>query len=61
VPINSELSVGQQFEIERFTRAIDSTADAAQLRTLAKQLLKAWHTQKAATRWVSSQLNAPEA
>ena len=50
-----ELSVGQQFEIERFSRAIDATADADQLRNLAKQLLQAWHTQKAATNWVIAQ------
>ena len=50
-----ELTVGQQFEIERFNRAIDATADPDQLRSLAKQLLQAWHTQKAATNWVISQ------
>ena len=50
-----ELSVGQQFEIERFCRAIDATADADELRNLAKQLLQAWHTQKAATNWVIAQ------
>jgi hypothetical protein len=50
-----ELSVGQQFEIERFSRAIDATADPDELRNLAKQLLQAWHTQKAATNWVIAQ------
>ena len=50
-----ELSVGHQFEIERFSRAIDATADADELRNLAKQLLQAWHTQKAATNWVIAQ------
>ncbi len=50
-----ELSVGQQFEIERFNRVIDATADASQLRDLAKQLLQAWHTQRAATTWVMQQ------
>jgi hypothetical protein len=50
-----ELSVGQQFEIERFSRAIDATADPGKLRNLAKQLLQAWHTQKAATNWVIAQ------
>jgi hypothetical protein len=50
-----ELSVGQQFEIERFSRAIDANTDAEQLRSLAKQLLQAWHTQKAATNWVIQQ------
>lgn len=52
---HSELTIGQQFEIERFNRAIDATADAEQLRTLAKQLLQAWHLQKAATTWVIRQ------
>jgi hypothetical protein len=50
-----ELTIGQQFEIERFNRVIDATADPAQLRAVAKQLLQAWHTQKAATNWVISQ------
>ena len=55
-----ELSIGQQFEIERFNRATDATADPAQLRRLAKQLLQAWHTQKAATTWaISQQMSAP--
>jgi hypothetical protein len=55
MPSPIELSVGQQFEIERFNRAIDATADPDQLRSLAKQLLQAWHTQKAATNWVMQQ------
>ena len=50
-----ELSIGQQFEIERFNRALDATADPDQLRSLAKQLLQAWQTQKAATTWVIQQ------
>ena len=50
-----ELSVSQRFEIERFSRAIDGTADAEALRSIAKQLLQAWHTQKAATTWAMSQ------
>ena len=53
------LTMGQQFEIERFSRAIDATADAAQLRNIAKQLLQAWHTQKAATTWVINQQMGP--
>ena len=55
-----ELSIGQQFDIERFSRAIDAHTDAEQLRSLAKQLLHAWHTQKAATNWViQQQMGAP--
>ena len=50
-----ELTLGQRFEIERLNRVIDGTADPEQLRLLAKQLLQAWHTQKAATNWMISQ------
>ena len=49
------LSLGQQFELERMNRAIDSTADLQTLQGLAKQLLMAWHSQKAATQWVMRQ------
>ena len=49
------LSVTQQFDVERMNRAIDSTADAQQLQILAKQLLQAWHSQRAATAWVTRQ------
>jgi hypothetical protein len=55
VSSTQELSVGQQFEVERFSRAIDATADPEQLKALAKQLLQAWHNQRAATEWVKSQ------
>ena len=54
-----ELSVTQQFEIERFNRAIESTADAEALRSLAKQLLQVWHTQQAATSWMIRQQMPP--
>jgi len=49
------LSLGQQFELERMNRAIDATADLETLQDLAKQLLMAWHSQKAATQWVMRQ------
>ncbi len=49
------LTLGQQFELERLTRVIDSTGDAQSLRGIAKQLLQAWQTQKAATEWVMRQ------
>jgi len=58
VPI--ELTLNQKFEIERFNRAIDTTADLGQLRDIAKQLLQAWHTQKAATNWaIRQQIGTP--
>ncbi|MCB4399655.1 hypothetical protein FZX13_06665 [Synechococcus sp. MU1625] len=49
------LSVTQQFDLERMNRAIESTRDAQQLQVLAKQLLQAWHSQRAATTWVTRQ------
>ncbi|MEX1317981.1 MAG: hypothetical protein AB1Z22_12770 [Synechococcaceae cyanobacterium] len=55
-----ELTVSQRFEIERFSRAIDGTADPEALRDIAKKLLQAWQTQKAATNWaISQQLGVP--
>ena len=50
-----DLSVTQQFEVERMNRAIESTIDPQQLQVLAKQLLQAWHSQRAATVWVMRQ------
>ena len=47
--------MSQSFEMERINRAIDETADPAQLLTIAKQLLQAWYSQKAATNWVIRQ------
>lgn len=38
------LTASQEFEIERFSRAIDATGDVATLRAIAKQLLQAWMT-----------------
>ena len=49
------LSLGQQFELERMRRAIEATDDPATLQGLAKQLLQAWHSQKAATQWLMRQ------
>ena len=53
------LTLGQQFELERMNRALDATADLDQLRDMAKQLLQAWHSQKAATLWVMRQQLGP--
>jgi hypothetical protein len=53
------LSTGQQFEQERFCRAIDQTTDLAALRGMCKQLLQAWQCQRAATHWVIRQQAAP--
>jgi Fe-S oxidoreductase len=46
------LTTTQKFELERMSRTIDATNDPVALRELAKQLLQAWQSQKAATRWV---------
>jgi len=54
------LTLSQKFEVERMNRAIDSTVDINTLQGLAKQLLQAWHSQKAATQWVMrQQLDSP--
>jgi hypothetical protein len=45
------LTTAQDFEVERFSRAIDATADPDALRKLSKQLLMAWMAQRAATTW----------
>lgn len=58
--MSMELSIGQQFELERLSRAIDATANPEDLKAIAKQLLQAWHTQKAATNWmIGQQLGIP--
>ena len=49
------LSVAQQFDVERMNRAIESTRDPLKLQVMAKQLLQAWQSQRAATVWVMRQ------
>ncbi|MEY3751445.1 MAG: hypothetical protein RLZZ11_249 [Cyanobacteriota bacterium] len=44
-----ELTMVQAFEVERLKREIDAQTDAAELRSLAKDLLKAWFSEKATT------------
>lgn len=46
-----KLSMQQQFEIERFNRAIDGTNDCDTLKKMCKDLLKAWQLQKSASVW----------
>ena len=41
-----------KFEVEKFSREIDSYDDPQQLRDLAKDLLLAWKQQQASTAWV---------
>ena len=51
------LSLSQTFELEKMQRAIDSCNNASELKALAKQLLSAWMTQKAACLWIMRQNN----
>lgn len=44
-----ELSLVQTFEVERLKREIDAQSDPAELRNLAKELLRAWFSEKANT------------
>lgn len=50
-----ELTIGQRFELEKMTRAIDSCTSLDELRSLAKTLTSAWMTQKAAIAWMLRQ------
>lgn len=50
-----ELTLGQSFEKERFTRAINESSDVKELRRIATVLLNGWFSQRAATQWVMKQ------
>jgi hypothetical protein len=56
-----ELSLGQQFELERTSRTIDNTTDLAALRQTAKMLLHAFLVQQAAAQWAMRQQLIPPA
>jgi len=49
------LTLGQKFEIEKFSREIDNSDDLAALRSIAKDLLMAWQQQQAASAWIVRQ------
>ena len=49
------LTLGQKFEIEKFSREIDSSKDLQALRSIAKDLLVAWKQQQAASDWIMRQ------
>ena len=49
------LTIGQMFEIEKFSREIDGSKDVEELQSIAKQLLVAWKQQQAASAWVLRQ------
>ena len=44
-----ELTMVQNFEVERLKRDIDAQQDPEALRALAKDLLRAWFSEKAST------------
>ena len=49
------LTLGQKFEVEKFSREIDNSDDVASLRSIAKELLLAWKQQEAASAWIVRQ------
>ena len=49
------LTLGQKFEIEKFSREIDNSDDVQALRGIAKDLLVAWKQQQAAAAWALRQ------
>ena len=49
------VTLGQKFEIEKFSREIDNSDDLAALRSIAKDLLMAWQQQQAASAWIVRQ------
>ena len=50
-----ELSLPQQFELDKMRRMIDSCKDPEKLRELTHKLLKAWFIQKSAVAFVMKQ------
>ncbi len=49
------LTIGQMFEIEKYSREIDSSKNVEELQSIAKHLLVAWKQQQAASAWVIRQ------
>ena len=49
------LTLGQKFEIEKFSREIDNSDDLSALKSIAKDLLVAWQQQQAASAWIVRQ------
>jgi hypothetical protein len=50
-----ELSMAQQFQIEKYNRMIDQTTDVETLRRAAKLMVEAYQKQRAATQWIMRQ------
>ncbi len=51
----NSLTLGQKFDIEKFSREIDHADDLLQLRSIAKDLLVAWKQQQALSAWALQQ------
>ena len=49
------LTLGQKFEIEKFSRELDNSDDLSALKSIAKDLLVAWQQQQAASAWIVRQ------
>ena len=49
------LTLGQKFEIEKFSREIDNSDELSALKSIAKDLLVAWQQQQAASAWIVRQ------
>jgi len=49
------LTIGQKFEVEKFSREIDGSKDVEELQSIAKNLLLAWKQQQAASAWIIRQ------
>ena len=49
------MTLGQKFEIEKFSREIDNSDDLSALKSIAKDLLMAWQQQQAASAWIVRQ------
>lgn len=54
-----EITTTQRFELERFSRDLDTCNNVEELRKIAKQLLQLWMSQKAATAWLMRQPRPP--
>lgn len=50
-----DLTLTQQFELNKMSRMIESASSVSQLKDLSMKLLKAWYVQKAAVAFVMRQ------
>jgi hypothetical protein len=55
-PVTMSLTLTQKFEIEKMSRVIDDCNDVPRLKELTKQILVAYETQKACSKWAYAQV-----